>query len=83
MRELAPKAWKEKYGDELKYLVTFVGGGHTGAVYLADNWRQIGYTAGLPQHKSCSMKWDSNDELRKKFVKPSGENRKIIFIKPI
>ena len=83
MRESAPKAWKEKYGDELKYLVTFVGGGHTGAVYLADNWQQIGYTAGLPQHKSCSMKWDSGDELREKFVKPTGENKKIIFIKPI
>ena len=26
-------------------------------------------------------KWDNSEELSKKFVKPTGENRKIIFYK--
>ncbi len=32
VRNLAPDAWKEKYGDDLKYLITYVGGGNNGAV---------------------------------------------------
>ena len=35
----------------------------------------------LSEHKSSSMKWDNSEELSKKFVKPTGENRKIIFYK--
>ena len=83
LRQNAPIEWKKKYGDDLKYLITFVGGGNNGAVYLADNWIKIGETAGLPKHKSSSMKWDSNEELKNKFVKPTGENKKIIFIKKL
>ena len=83
MRELAPVAWKEKYGDDLKILITFVAGGNNGAVYLADNWEVIGKTAGLPQHKSSSMKWDNSEQLKEKFVKPTGENQKIILYKDI
>ena len=83
VRNLAPDAWKEKYGDDLKYLITFVGGGNNGAVYKADNWEMIGETAGLPKHKSSSMKWNNKEELKKLFVKPTGENKKLIFIKEI
>lgn len=83
LRLLAPIEWKNKYNDDLNYLITFVGGGHNGAVYKADNWLEIGYTAGLPNHKSVSMKWDNNDNIKQKFVKPTGENRKIIFIKKL
>jgi hypothetical protein len=83
LRELAPVAWKEKYGDDLKILITFVAGGNNGAVYLADNWEVIGKTAGLPQHKSSSMKWDNSEQLKEKFVKPTGENQKIILYKDI
>lgn len=83
LRQNAPIAWKAKYGDELKYLMTFVGGGNNGAVYKADNWEVIGYTAGLPDHKACSMKWNTNDELRNRFVKPNGENRKIILFREL
>ena len=64
-------------------IINFVGGGYYGAVYKADNWEHIGYTAGLPEHKSSSMKWDSKEELKDKFVKPTGENKKMIFIKNI
>lgn len=83
LRQEAPIEWKKKYGDVLRYLITFVGGGNNGAVYKADNWEHIGYTAGLPKHKSSSMKWHSNDELKERFVKPNGENRKMIFIKSV
>lgn len=83
VREIAPYAWKEKYGDDLKYLITFVGGGKNGAVYKADNWEMIGYTSGLPEHSSVSMKWDSGEELKQKFVKPTGEDRKMIFFKTL
>lgn len=81
LRNKAPKAWKEKYGDELNHIITFVAGGNNGAVYKADNWKEIGKTAGLPAHASTSMKWDTAEELKQKFVKPTGENQKIIFYK--
>ena len=41
LRELAPIAWKDKYENDLKILITFVAGGNNGAVYLADNWEVI------------------------------------------
>ena len=83
MRRYASVEWKRKYGDDLKYIITFVGGGHNGAVYKADNWDEIGCTAGLPSHKSVSMKWDDAEQIKSKFVKPTGENKKIIFIKSV
>jgi hypothetical protein len=79
LRELAPIEWKSKYGDNLTHLITFVGGGNNGAVYKADNWNMIGETAGLPKHKSSSMKWNNKEELKQLFVKPTGENKKLIF----
>jgi len=81
LREKAPTAWKEKYGDDLKHIITFVGAGKNGAVYLADNWTKIGETSGLPAHKSSSMKWHTGEQLKELFVKPTGENRKIIIIR--
>lgn len=83
LRNKAPSAWKQKYGDDLKHIITFVGAGKNGAVYLADNWKKIGETAGLPQHKSSSMKWHSGEQLKELFVKPTGENKKIILIKDL
>lgn len=81
LRKEAPIEWETKYGDKLEYLITFVGGGHNGAVYKADNWEVICETSGLPKHKSVSMKWDCGDEIKENFVKPDGENKKIIFFK--
>lgn len=83
LRQKAPSAWKAKYGDELTHIVTFVGAGKNGAVYLADNWQKIGETAGLPKHKSSSMKWHTGEQLKELFVKPTGENKKIILIKSL
>jgi len=83
LRFHAPLEWNRKYGNFLTHLVTFVGGGKNGAVYKADNWEMIGETAGLPMHKSSSMKWHSKKQLKDLFVKPTGENKKLIFIKKI
>lgn len=83
VRNDAPIEWKKKYGNDLTHILTFVGADKNGAVYKADNWQHIGYTAGLPTHKSSSMKWDSGEDLKQKFVKPTGENKKMIFIKPV
>ena len=43
----------------------------------------IGLTSGLPKHKSVSMKWHSSEELKELYVKPTGEDKKLIFIKKI
>ena len=83
LRYHAPIEWKKKYNNDLTHILTFVGGGHNGAVYKADNWTNIGQTSGLPSHKSSSMKWDSKEQLKEKFVKPTGENKKIILIKGV
>jgi hypothetical protein len=83
LRTHAPIEWRKKYDNELTHIMTFVGGGHNGAVYKADNWTEIGQTAGLPAHKSSSMKWHNKEELKELFVKPTGENRKIILIKRV
>ena len=48
-----------------------------------DNWNFIGETSGLPKHKSSSMKWNTKEELKTLFVKPTGENKKLIFGKKI
>ena len=80
LRYLAPIEWEKKYKNFLSHLITFVGGGNNGAVYRADNWDMVGYTAGLPEHKSSSMKWDNKEQLSNKFVKPTGENKKLIFV---
>ena len=80
---IAAASWKFKYGDDLKHIITFVGAGKSGSVYLADNWKKIGETSGLPSHKSSSMKWNTKQELKELFVKPTGENKKIIFIKTL
>ena len=80
LRHHAPIEWKKKYGDDLNYILTFVGGGNNGAVYRADNWKMVGETAGLPKHDMVSMKWNDKEELKEKFVKPTGENKKLIFV---
>ena len=83
MRLQAKYEWKRKFGDELLYLITFVGGGHDGAVYKADNWECIGETSGLPKHDAVSMKWDDGEHIKQKFVKPTGEDKKKIFFKEL
>jgi len=81
IRNRAKTDWKNRYGDELLAIITTIGPSHNGSVYLADNWKNIGETAGLPPNrKSVSMKWDSKEDIKEKYMKPTGENRKKILI---
>jgi hypothetical protein len=81
IRKRAKEDWKNKYGDPLKAIVTTIGNGKKGSVYLADNWLKIGETAGLPPNrKSVSMKWDDAEKIKEKYVKPTGEHKKTILI---
>ena len=80
LRHHAPLEWEKKYKNFLTHILTFVGGGNNGAVYRADNWNMVGHTAGLPEHDMVSMKWNDKEELKEKFVKPTGENKKLIFV---
>ena len=80
LRYHAPIEWEKKYKNFLTHIITFVGGGNNGAVYRADNWDMVGHTAGLPKHKMVSMNWNNKEELKEKFVKPTGENKKLIFV---
>jgi len=81
IRERAASDWMEKYGSQLRAIVTTIGNDKPGSVYLADNWQHVGWTSGLPgNRKSVSMKWNSAEEITERFVKPTGENRKRILI---
>lgn len=81
IRKRAKKDWFEKYGDDLIAIVTTIGADKNGAIYLADNWKNIGQTAGLPSNrKPVSMKWDDAEQINAKFTKPTGENKKHILI---
>jgi hypothetical protein len=81
VRNRAAKDWKSRYGNELQAIITTIGNGKSGSVYLADNWEKIGETSGLPPaRKSVSMKWNDSEEIAERFVKPTGENKKIILI---
>jgi len=81
VRERAASDWLEKYGDNLRAIVTTIGNDKPGSVYLADNWQHVGWTAGLPANrKAVSMKWNSAEEIGERFVKPTGENKKRILI---
>ena len=81
IRKRAKTDWKNRYGDELRAIITTIGPSHNGAVYLADNWKVIGETAGLPSNrKSVSMKWDDKQNIKEKYIKPTGENKKKIMI---
>ena len=81
VRARAAQDWHNRYGNNLQGIVTTIGDGKKGTVYLADNWKQIGETAGLPKReKSVSMKWNDSEEIKERFVKPTGENKKLILI---
>lgn len=81
IRKRAKADWFNKYGNNLKGILTTIGNDKNGSVYLADNWEVIGKTAGLPKrNKSVSMKWNNKEEIAERFVKPTGENKKLILV---
>jgi hypothetical protein len=81
IRKRARADWFNIYGDQLQAIITTIGGDRKGSVYLADNWKIIGETSGLPSdRKSVSMKWNTLDEINDRYEKPTGENKKVILI---
>lgn len=53
------KRWKERYGDDLLLLETYVlkNENRRGAVYLADNWIHVGQTSGVSIKKAPTKHW--------------------------
>lgn len=81
IRKRARADWYNIYGNNLKAIITTIGGDRKGSVYLADNWKIIGETSGLPSdRKSVSMKWNTSNEINERYEKPTGENKKIILV---
>ena len=81
IRKRAKLDWFEYYNNDLRAIITTIGGNKPGSVYLADNWTKIGETSGLPENReSVSMKWNDANEINDRFVKPDGENKKSILI---
>ena len=81
IRKRAKLDWFEYYNNDLKAIITTIGNNKKGAVYLADNWKKIGETSGLPEDRlSVSMKWNDAEEINSRYVKPDGENKKVILI---
>lgn len=81
IRKRSRNDWIDKYGNNLRAIVTTVGADKKGSIYKADNWTLIGETSGLPSdRKSVSMKWDTTETIKQRFVKPTGQNKKQIFV---
>ena len=58
--------WKEKYGDDLLLLETYVlkNENRIGAVYLADNWIYVGNTTGVSISKAPLLLWQKENSER-------------------
>ena len=58
--------WKEKYGDDLLLLETYVlkNENRIGAVYLADNWTHVGNTTGVSISKAPLLLWQKENSER-------------------
>ena len=66
VREEGKKRWKEKYGDDLILLETYVlkNENRIGAVYLADNWTNVGMTSGVSISKAPLLLWQKETSER-------------------
>ena len=73
VREEGRKLWKEKYGDELVLLETFVKPPWTGTVYKADNWNYLGMTKGNSIQKAPLLLWKKEDSARGKLARENPE----------
>lgn len=72
--------WKEKYGDDLVMLETFVqphidnsDNKRNGAVYLADNWFEVGQTQGNSIKKAPLLLWKREDSIRGELARTNPE----------
>lgn len=80
LREEGAKRWQEKYGDPLVMLETFVqpliegsDNKRNGAVYLADNWIEVGETQGNSIKKAPLLLWQKEDSKRGEMARNNPE----------
>ena len=80
LRVEGAKRWKQKYGDELVMLETFVqpeiegsDNKRNGAVYLADNWVEVGETLGNSIKKAPVLLWQREDSTRGELARTNPE----------
>jgi hypothetical protein len=73
-RNRIKKDYKERYGDELIGIITFVEPPRTGAMYKADNWIYLGETQG----KKCFRRGDMGKWINKEWTTGT---KKLIFAK--
>ena len=64
------KRWKERYGDDLLLMETYVlkNENRRGAVYLADNWTHVGNTMGVSIKKAPMQLWLVGDNARARLA---------------
>jgi hypothetical protein len=64
------KRWKERYGDDLLLMETYVlkNENRRGAVYLADNWTHVGNTMGVSIKKAPMSMWLVGDNARARLA---------------
>lgn len=55
IRTDAPLWWRERYGDTMKAMQTFILPPRTGAMYKADNWLSLGVTVGGTVMRSTTV----------------------------
>jgi hypothetical protein len=69
------KRWKERYGDDLLLLETYVlqNENRRGAVYLADNWTHVGNTQGVSIRKAPMKHWIVGDNARARLAREDME----------
>lgn len=80
LREEGAKRWKEKYGDDLLLIETYVQplidqseNKRNGAVYLADNWTMCGETLGNSIKKAPVLLWQRENSARGELARTNPE----------
>ncbi len=75
LREEGKKRWKERYGDDLILMETYVlqSENRRGAVYLADNWTHVGNTQGVSIRKAPMKHWVIGDNARARLAREDME----------
>lgn len=85
--------WRERYGDELKAMQTFILPPRNGATYLADNWQMIGMTSGHSQScrtiygdeevEGAETRTFKNGETKRLLREYVDTDRKLIFVRTL
>lgn len=80
LRRVGQQRWREKYGDELVLLETYVQpdiegseNKRNGAVYLADNWILVGRTLGNSIRKAPVKLWQRETGARGELARVNPE----------